>query len=225
MPAPALPSCQRESENMAETEPSNHIESPELSAIPMERVVGAFVFWTVIFVILAAFFFVKVPIANELYAVPQFFVCLALVTPIMLWQTVSDRSKARRISVWSSGVIWVLGILMAFIFKPGSPFLPMSDGLLFAGFFPLLYLWRFSIPWIVFGVFNGAIGIFLLLVKLLKDSYFPESMWAMKHHLGDYHAWIMWLAFGLAACIFGLVRLSKNIYKMIARRMQANSAK
>jgi hypothetical protein len=205
--------------------PLAQTESDATPVIPRKRVIGAFAFAAFVFLVLTIFYFQIIPKTWILFAVPQFVLLLLLITPILLWQTLAERSLSRKISVCSSAIIWVLGIVVAFIFKPPSPFINMSDGLLLLGFVPLLYMWRFSIPWIVFGLFNGGIGIFLLLLSLLNDSYFPASLWGPKHHLAEYHPYMTWILFAFGCCLFGSVRLAKNLYLMGARRRPAQSLK
>ena len=186
------------------------------------RTTIAFSALILLFSCITAFYFRIIPVSWDLFVVPQFFLLLTLVTPLLLWQSLSSAATSKRISVIGSAVIWVLGILAAFAFKPPSPFISISDGMLLLGFFPLLYLWRFSLPWIFFGAFNLAIGIFLLLLTLLNDSYFPQQLWVPKHHLAEFHPYMMWLLAGAASLLFGVLRLAKNMIFMALRMRTAN---
>jgi hypothetical protein len=206
---------------MTLSEPEPLIPANIVPAVPRRRVLGAFIFSAVSFFV-ATGFYVSLNMPPYLHAVPQFTFLMAIMSLILLWQTLAERSMAKRISAWSSCIIWVLGIAVAFILKPTSSLIALSDGLLLLGFIPLLYLWRFSIPWILFGLFNSAIGFFLLLTSQLADSYFPQNLWAAKHHLSEYHPYFMWILFGAVTCLFGVARLSKNIFLMILRAQRGN---
>lgn len=161
----------------------------------------------------------KIPQDNPLIVLPGLSVLLALAMPLFCWQTLADPKQAKKIAGIGSAVIWVLGIGLMFVIPTTSKYVYVSDGLLLLGFFPLLYLWRFSFPWLIFGALNIAIGVFLQMIELLPDSYFPPDLWKPKHHLSQYHPPMTWWLLGGVGFGFGAVRAAKNIYKMVARKM------
>lgn len=197
-------------ETSAESMPSNGGPPPPAATSRMHTI-AAFSCAAVVFFLGAMFYFSRIH-EGSLFALPQFLLLIALITPCLLWQTLAERTLSKRISLWSSGIIWVAGIAVAFVLGPSSPFIVLSDGLMLLGFVPVLYMWRFSIPWIIFGGFNLFIGLFLLLLSYMPDQYFPENLWAPKHHLAAYHPYMTWLLFGVACIVFGIVRMVKNIY-------------
>lgn len=135
-----------------------------------------------------------------------------------------EKSRKAKIAGIVSCVLWVAGFGLAFVIPPGSPFIWVPDTLLLLGFVPLLLLWRFSWPWIVFGLFNFGIGFVLLLLDCLPDSVFPAELHAGKHHLSQYHDWRTWQLCGLLSFVYGTGRMTKNIVLWsIAKSKQKSS--
>lgn len=122
-----------------------------------------------------------------------------------------EKSRAGKIASIVSCVFWVGGFALAFVIPPGNPFIWVPDTLLLVGFLPLLLLWRFSWPWIVFGLFNFGIGFVLLLLECIPDDAFPAQLHAGKHHLAQYHDWRVWELLGFLAFVYGAGRMTKNI--------------
>jgi hypothetical protein len=166
---------------------------------------------------ITAFLFRCIPRENSLMSVPEITLLITATLPILLWQSLSAPGVARKICAIASCVIWMAGIGVAFIFKPDSNMIYVPDALMLLGFVPLLYAWRFSWPWLVFGAINFGIGVFLEAIKYIPDSYFPKDLWPPKHHLAEYHPSITWWVFGGLALLFGTVRLVKNLIKMARR--------
>ncbi len=123
----------------------------------------------------------------------------------------SHRSAAGRIAAVASALLWTGGILLAFCLPPSSSAIWVPDALLLAGFVPLLFFWRWSWPWLVFGLFNIGIGFLLQVIEYLPDSHFPADLVRAKKHLADYHEPFTWMVIGLLASLYGLGRLLKNI--------------
>jgi hypothetical protein len=170
--------------------------------------IGAFV---------TGFLFNCIPHENSLTSVPEVTLLITATMPILLWQSLSPPGAARKISAIASCIIWIAGIGVAFLIKPGTNLIYVPDALMLLGFVPLLYAWRFSWPWLVFGAINFGIGVFLQAIAFIPDSYFPQNLWPPKHHLAEYHPSITWWVFGGFALTFGIVRLFKNLSKLARR--------
>jgi MFS family permease len=166
---------------------------------------------SIISAFLTGFFYAKVPHDNPLFVVPVTVALVTMVLPVLFWQT-ADRTKSGRISAIASCVIWLMGIGASLQIAPTSQWIYLPDSLLLTGFVPLLYHWRFSWPWLLFGVFNFGIGVFLQAVAFIPDSFFPNDVLFAKHHLRQYHPPISWWIFGVLAFIFGFVRMVKNLW-------------
>lgn len=162
--------------------------------------------------------------SKPMVAYPEMLFLLALM-PVLFYLIGSmPRSSARQFVGMTSCVIWILGIGLAFVIPPESNFIYVPDALLMLGFFPLLYLWKYSWPWLVFGLLNLGIGILLMVIEYSPDNLFPADLLKPKHHLADYHPAVVWYTTGVFATMFGVGRMIKNIYKMIARRGQPKSS-
>lgn len=132
-------------------------------------------------------------------------------------------------SIKSAGIIacilWILSIILAFLIKPDSPYIYVPDAVLLGGFFPLLFAWRYSWPWLIFGLLNLAIGFFLLVLGNLPDQPFPVESVVVKHHLCLYHPWGIWMIMGVCAIAYGLIRLTKNIVLALINYLKHLKAK
>lgn len=154
---------------------------------------------------------------KPMIAYPQMLGLLTLMPPIFYFIFAAGKN-ANKLTGIASCVIWVIGIALAFAIPPSSKFIYIPDGMLMLGFFPLLFLWRFSWPWIVFGILNFGIGILLMVIQYSPDNLFPADLLKPKHHLAEYHPAEVWLITGMIATAFGFGRLFKNIYRMIETR-------
>jgi hypothetical protein len=201
---------------------------PAQPPVPQRRVIVAFTIAIALLAVAGAFFFSRIQ-SGQLIAVPISLCLLAATTTVLLAQTIADqraaeisgpRKCAEKIALWSSIVIWVSGIGIAFVLNPTSPFVCVSDGLLLVGFLPLLFLWRFSMPWMIFGIFNMLIGFFLLMLSQMSNELFPQQFWPMKTHLAQYHPSTIWLLLGFVCLAFGIVRFAKNMYLLASRRIK-----
>lgn len=165
------------------------------------------------------FVYSKVPHDYKaMMVVPESLWMLALIPLIFLAIGKLSRKTAIMLSTWLSAGLWIASIALAFVIKPSSAFLPIPDGLLLSGFFPLLFLWRWSWPWIIVGTIDIAIGYFLLAVTLLADNLFPPDLVKAKSHLRDYHEPLIWLTLGYATFGYGAARMIKNIFLWCKRK-------
>lgn len=121
------------------------------------------------------------------------------------------KSRQAKIAGWLACFLWVAGFGLAFVVPPSSPFIWVPDTLLLVGFLPLLFIWRFSWPWLIFGFFNLAIGFILLTIEFIPDSSFPAEVVKGKHHLAEYHEPMAWMIFGVFTFVYGMIRMVKNI--------------
>lgn len=174
---------------------------------------------TAVLVLLAAQLYSRFP-EGPLAACGQILGLMATMPPLFYFMTERPQA-AKKIGGIASAVIWIVGIALAFVVPSTSKFIFVPDALLLLGFFPLLYLWKYSIPWLVFGALNFGIGILLLVIQLSDDSLFPKDLLPPKHHLAQYHPPIVWYVTGTIAFIFGAGRLIKNVYLMIRKARSA----
>lgn len=159
----------------------------------------------------------------------------------------SATEKPQSGSKWatiSSAVLWILGFALAFVIPAQSPFMWVPDALLLVGFLPLLYLWKPSWPWIVFGVLNIVIGFVLLVATFLpvesltsemgkarqqleaaKSPYAAvfsttsaEQMANVHRHLAKQHSPWTWMLVGVFSTAYGFIRMLKNSIKWLAAK-------
>jgi hypothetical protein len=148
-------------------------------------------------------------------------IALTSLMPVLFYFMHRKQSHAKQMAGLASLIIWVGGIGLAFVIPKTSKFIFVPDALLMLGFFPLLYLWKYSIPWIVFGALNFGIGILLLVIQFSPDNLFPPELLTPKHHLADYHPSVVWYCTGMMALAFGICRLAKNLYLMMRKARSA----
>lgn len=156
----------------------------------------------------------------------------------------SEKISASKIAGIVSAVLWIVGFALAFVIPADNPLMWVPDALLLIGFFPLLFFWKPSWPWLVFGVSNIIIG-FVLLVgtfipvdtlttemnkareQLIAQkspyvSFFSEaSTQQMAHvhtHLVKQHSPWTWMIIGIASTIYGIIRMVKNMIKWAAKK-------
>jgi hypothetical protein len=152
--------------------------------------------------------------------------------------------SASKIAGIVSAVLWILGFALAFVIPADNPLMWVPDALLLIGFFPLLFFWKPSWPWLVFGVLNVIIGFVLLVgtfipVETLTSemnkareqltaqkspyaSVFSESstqqMAHVHTHLVKQHSPWTWMIIGIVSTICGIVRMIKNMIKWAAKK-------
>ncbi len=129
----------------------------------------------------------------------------------------AERSKAAWVATILSTLLWLLSIVLAFQIPGGSRDIWLPDTLLLLGFLPLLLLWKQSWLILLFGIFNGLIGFFLLMLVFIESEKFVGPVLAMKQHLISMHSPWAWLSvslvavvWGLIACVIDLIRLMKK---------------
>lgn len=152
--------------------------------------------------------------------------------------------SASKIAGIVSAVLWILGFALAFVIPADNPLMWVPDALLLIGFFPLLFFWKPSWPWLVFGVLNVAIGFILLVGTFIpvdtltsemnkareqltaqKSPYasvFSESstqqMAHVHTHLVKQHSPWTWMIIGIVSTVYGIVRMIKNMIKWAAKK-------
>jgi hypothetical protein len=139
------------------------------------------------------------------------------------------KSEAKKWAGIISMILWLVGFALAFVIPAKSAWTWTADALLLLGFFPMLFVWKPSWTWIVFGVLNLAIGFILLVIFYLPADQFPPDVVAkhpdiiiVRNHLSEKHSAFTWMFFGIVAIIYGAIRRIKNIYVWIRKRQQAN---
>lgn len=156
----------------------------------------------------------------------------------------AKKMSASKIAGIVSAVLWILGFALAFVIPADNPLMWVPDALLLIGFFPLLFFWKPSWPWLVFGVLNVAIGFILLVGTFIpvdtltsemnkareqltaqKSPYatvFSESstqqMAHVHTHLVKQHSPWTWMIIGIVSTIYGIVRMIKNMIKWAAKK-------
>lgn len=154
------------------------------------------------------------------------------------------KMSASKIAGIVSAVLWILGFALAFVIPADNPLMWVPDALLLIGFFPLLFFWKPSWPWFVFGVLNVVIGFVLLVGTFIpvdtltsemnkareqltaqKSPYasvFSESstqqMAHVHTHLVKQHSPWTWMIIGIVSTIYGIVRMIKNMIKWAAKK-------
>lgn len=137
----------------------------------------------------------------------------------------SDRqSPARKVSAVLSAVLWTVGFFLAFVIPKTSPIIWVPDFLLLVGFFPLLFVWKPSWPWLVFGCCNLFIGFVLEVSKFLPDDSLPPEMRLVRAHLVEYHAPMAWMFVGVVALIYGAIRFVKGCLRWFRNRSSGRKA-
>jgi hypothetical protein len=160
---------------------------------------------------------------HPMIAFPQMTLLLSAVPIIFYFISQAPKPRSGQIAGIASCAIWVMGIGLAFLVPPGSPYIYVPDMLLMLGFYPLLFFWRFSWTWIIFGILNFGIGILLMVIQYSPDNLFPPELLKPKHHLADYHPAVIWTTTGIVAFAFGIGRLAKNLYLMIRKKREAKA--
>lgn len=135
----------------------------------------------------------------------------------------TESSQKQKVSWYKSAsilaaVLWVASIVLAFIIKPGTALICLPDCLLLLGFVPLLLVWNRSWGWAVFGITNGAIGFFVLLLRYIPDTVFPPESIVVKHHLTEYHPYEPWVIIGGLCFAYGLILLITRISGYVLNR-------
>jgi len=154
------------------------------------------------------------------------------------------RMTASKIAGIVSAVLWIVGFALAFVIPADNPLIWIPDALLLIGFFPLLFFWKPSWPWLVFGILNVIIGFVLLVgtfipvdtltgeMKKAREqltaqnspyaSVFSETSTAqmaqVHTHLVKQHSPWTWMLIGVFSTVYGLVRMIKNIFKWAAKK-------
>ncbi len=129
----------------------------------------------------------------------------------------AKQSKASWVATILSTLLWVLSLVLAFQIPGGSKDIWLPDTLLLLGFLPLLMLWRQSWLTLLFGIFNGLIGFFLLILINLESEKFVGQVLAMKEHLTSMHSPWAWLSvsliavtWGAVACVIDLIKFGRS---------------
>lgn len=120
----------------------------------------------------------------------------------------------------SACVIWVISFVLSFVLKPGSPYIWLPDGLLLAGFLPLLISYRSAWPWFIFGMGNLLIGFVLQTSEFVPDGTLPSAMLPVKEHLRQMHVPIVWILFGIISVIYGIGRLLKKLIHWLINKIK-----
>ena len=120
-------------------------------------------------------------------------------------------NKSQTILNWVAIFCWTLGFGLAFIIPGKSRYIFIPDTLLLIGFWPLLFQWRFSLPWIIFGCSNMGIGFILQLSAFLPNEHFTAAMILVKEHLANLHSPITWIVIGFISALYGVGRFIKNL--------------
>jgi hypothetical protein len=132
-----------------------------------------------------------------------------------------SKSPKGKIAGAVSTIAWVVGFVLTFAIPAGNRFVWLGDALLLIGFWPLLWLWRPSWPWMIFGVLNMAIGFLLEVAYFLPDTTFTYEMKVVRNHLKEQHSAITWILIGFVSTVFGLIRAVRQIWSWFAARARA----
>ena len=159
-----------------------------------------------------------------------------------------SKMSASKIAGIVSAILWILGFALAFVIPAESPLMWVPDALLLIGFLPLLFFWKPSWPWLVFGILNVVIGFVLLVGNFIpvntlttemkkaeaqltaqKSPYASvfsetsaEQMAHVHTHLVKQHSPWTWMLVGVFSTIYGIVRMIKNLIKWAAKKKTAS---
>lgn len=159
-----------------------------------------------------------------------------------------SKMSASKIAGIVSAILWILGFALAFVIPAESPLMWVPDALLLIGFLPLLFFWKPSWPWLVFGILNVVIGFVLLVGTFIpvntlttemkkaeaqltaqKSPYASvfsetsaEQMAHVHTHLVKQHSPWTWMLVGVFSTIYGIVRMIKNLIKWTAKKKTAS---
>lgn len=159
-----------------------------------------------------------------------------------------SKMSASKIAGIVSAILWILGFALAFVIPAESPLMWVPDALLLIGFLPLLFFWKPSWPWLVFGILNVVIGFVLLVGTFIpvntlttemkkaeaqltaqKSPYASvfsetsaEQMAHVHTHLVKQHSPWTWMLVGVFSTIYGIVRMIKNLIKWAAKKKTAS---
>jgi hypothetical protein len=134
-------------------------------------------------------------------------------------------SKKVLIVTLVSTLMWVASLVFSFVIKPADKLVFIPDALLLLGFFPLLWLWRRDWLTFLFGLFNGLIGFFLVILQFLPDEKFTGAMQLMRTHLLQMHSSWTWLILGVVAMLWAAVGMSISLFGWVSRLTKNNRVK
>lgn len=140
------------------------------------------------------------------------------------------KGQAAKIAGALSMFLWVVGFILLFALEK-SPLIWLSDTLLLLGFWPLLFVWRASWTWLVFGWLNIFISFVLELTKFitldkLDKTLSPETQAAFlagQKHIVESHPFMPWFFIGIFSVLFGTFRVGRTIYRFIAKQRSKNA--
>lgn len=139
----------------------------------------------------------------------------------------AELKRSTKIGTISSTVLWLIGFVLLFVFKPGDQLVFLSDTFLLIGFWPLLYIWKAGWPWIVFGCLNMFIGFFLELSKFLPTEVMtPDMLQAYeqaKEHMISMHPCLVWILIGALSILFGLFRVTKTVWRFCRSKTKSEN--
>lgn len=125
----------------------------------------------------------------------------------------------RKVAAVLSAVLWTVGLFLAFIISPRSPYIWVPDFLLLVGFFPLLLIWNPAWPWLVYGFVNLFVGFMLEVARFVPAESLPADMRLMRAHLADYHHPLTWILVGAASFVYGVTRILKGWLRWLKEKM------
>jgi len=128
-------------------------------------------------------------------------------------------SNKGKFSAIASTVLWILGIGLLFVIPAGSKFIWIADFCLLLGFCPLLWIYPAGWPWLVFGILNTGMGVFMEIGYHIPEELFPPSALKLRSTMIATHPTLVWILTGVACTIFGAFRMIKNLILFIKRRV------
>jgi hypothetical protein len=105
--------------------------------------------------------------------------------------------------------LWALSFILACRIHPGSHFIWVPDTLLLFGFLPLLISSRACWLWLVFGLGNLFAGCVLDIASVIPaEKFVPYHVVEIKHHLDQYHPFIIWMLIGAVSTVIAIILLT-----------------
>jgi hypothetical protein len=121
-----------------------------------------------------------------------------------------NRSSFKRLCTMLATALWLAATVAMFLFDKESRWFWLPDVLMICGFWPLLYFFRPSWPWLVFGVGCLLIAVEISACAFMSPAKLPTPLLPVRQHIIQHHILDPWLLLGLASILYGIIRAIKN---------------
>lgn len=139
-------------------------------------------------------------------------------------KTPKPRTKTQEILNWTATIIWIWGFALAFIIPPKTKYIWVPDTMLLLGFWPILWQWKLSLAWIIFGILNVFIGYILQFSNYVPTEKMTQAMLLAREHIINQHSPLAWILVGAVSVVFGVLNLAKNLLMCLIRLIKSKQA-